>query len=154
MPTIYFLSGYLLVQRHDPIWNNLYPVLLSKSSPLWRFTSSPGSPSIHVHSSIPDTCHPKMTFQNSSEITRGSLVLGNSLSLFLFFFLALPTTCGSSQARDQTHTIAVTQAAALAMLILNPLHQKRTPDLYLYFTIGIIKKKRQKCMIIRKYWLF
>ena len=37
------------------------------------------------------------------------------LLLLLFFFLATPTTCGGSQARDQICTIAVTQTIALTM---------------------------------------
>ena len=31
------------------------------------------------------------------------------------FFLAAPAVCGNSQARDQTHATAVTQAAAVTM---------------------------------------
>ena len=36
----------------------------------------------------------------------------------IFIFLATPTACGSSRARDQTHTAAVTQDAAMTMLYL------------------------------------
>ena len=43
---------------------------------------------------------------------------------FLFFFVAAPVACGSSQARNRIHAPAATQAAAVPMLILNQLcHQ-------------------------------
>ena len=35
-----------------------------------------------------------------------------------FLFLAIPMACGSSQARDQAHTTAATQAATVTMLNL------------------------------------
>ena len=38
------------------------------------------------------------------------------LFLFLFFFLAAPAVCGSSQARDGIHTTAATQAATVTKL--------------------------------------
>ena len=44
-----------------------------------------------------------------------------------FFFLAVPTACASSQARDWTHPIAVTQTTTVTHQILNPLHYRRTP---------------------------
>ena len=34
---------------------------------------------------------------------------------FFFFFFAMPMTCENSQARDSTHTTAVTQASAETM---------------------------------------
>ena len=46
---------------------------------------------------------------------------------FFFFFWAVPVARGSSQARDQTHTTAVTRATAITNQILNPLHHKETP---------------------------
>ena len=42
------------------------------------------------------------------------------------FFLAAPMTCGSSQARNQTHTTAVARAAAVKNQILHLLHHKGT----------------------------
>ena len=38
-----------------------------------------------------------------------------SFSFFLSFFLAIPMSYGTSQARDRTHTTAVTQATAVTM---------------------------------------
>ena len=38
--------------------------------------------------------------------------------LFIFYFLATPTACGSSWARDQTHAIAATQTIAVTILDL------------------------------------
>ena len=40
----------------------------------------------------------------------------SKLFYFILFFLAMPAACGSSWARDQTLTTAVTQAAAVTML--------------------------------------
>ena len=52
--------------------------------------------------------------------------------VFVLFFLqeGMATACESSQARDQTHTAAVTQAAAVTMPdpYLNLLCHKRTPQ--------------------------
>ena len=55
-----------------------------------------------------------------------------SLFVFCFLFLAVPTAYGSSQARNWTHTSAVTQASALQWQswILNLLHHQGTPLLH------------------------
>ena len=45
-----------------------------------------------------------------------------------FFFSPAVTACGSSWARNWTHTTAATQAAAVTMLVLNPLYHKGTPS--------------------------
>ena len=53
--------------------------------------------------------------------------------LFLFFFLwggglyAAPAAYENSQARDQTHATAATQATAVTTLIFNPRCYQRTP---------------------------
>ena len=42
------------------------------------------------------------------------------MSLSLFFFLAAPMACGSSQARDRTRATAVTEAATVTTLDPEP----------------------------------
>ena len=56
----------------------------------------------------------------------------NCLSSFLLldcYLLAALTTCGSSQARDQTHT---TQATAVTMPILNPICHHGNPVIFFF----------------------
>ena len=40
--------------------------------------------------------------------------------LAFFFFLSAPVACGSSQARDQTHTATMAVTQATAMITLDP----------------------------------
>jgi len=49
--------------------------------------------------------------------------------------LPIPKACRTSWARDQTCATAATQATAVAMLILNLLHHKRTPKQFFKLTI-------------------
>ena len=53
-----------------------------------------------------------------------------------FFFLATPVAYGSSQTRDQTPATVATQATAVTVWILNPLHHRRTPH-FLYFLMFV-----------------
>ena len=46
---------------------------------------------------------------------------------FFFFFFAMPTACGSFQARDQSCTTGASQLLQWYHQILNPLHHRRNP---------------------------
>ena len=52
------------------------------------------------------------TFTHALEVLEGSKTKCYSLSAT---FMATPTACGSSQARDQAHDTAATQATAVTM---------------------------------------
>ena len=52
--------------------------------------------------------------------------------LFIYFFLAVPAACETSQGRDRTHATAATQAAKLQCRILNLLCHKGTPPSSVY----------------------
>ena len=52
------------------------------------------------------------------------------LNFWFVYFLVAPLACGSSQASDQTHAIAVTRA--MAVTALNPLSHQGTPKKSFY----------------------
>ena len=51
------------------------------------------------------------------------------LHVFVFYFLAVPTACGSSQARDRTRATTATQATVVTTPDLNPLSHQGIPCL-------------------------
>ena len=51
--------------------------------------------------------------EGPKEVTSGDQYAPFLFCFVLFCFLAMPDACGRSQARDQTHTAAVTTAAAM-----------------------------------------
>lgn len=53
----------------------------------------------------------------------------------LFIYLAMPATCSSSRARDQTQAIAAAQSNAVITRILNPLHHQGTPEYCILISI-------------------
>ena len=70
------------------------------------------------HPTLPQAVpsHPLAPAPQSYLLSLGHTVFFLSfLFFFLFFFLATPTACGSSQARDRTHSTASTPATAVTM---------------------------------------
>ena len=62
-------------------------------------------------------------------------ILCNEFMKYILFnvFLAMPVSCGSSQARDLSSVTATTQASAVIVQDLNPQWHKRTPPHTFFF---------------------
>ena len=67
----------------------------------------------------------------------GLFLIFVSLSLSLFFFLAMPTACGNSWARDQTHIAALIWAKVVTMPDPSPPGYQGTPDFAFVWLVGI-----------------